>query len=282
MKSKSAPMAAFIGTTPNIGTTTAAFSAAVRLAEATGKPIGYLCLNLKSAKLYRFLGVDEPETTLDKLQPELRSASMTPSMLLRATHALPRQPNLHILFGSVNREQAEFFSDKELEHLLDVAEQAFSFVVLDLGAYWDNAATVCSIRRAATRIVVTTGALSHFQEDGRRWIGEVSPLFQVQPEQYECVVVRGTSGHASFSPAQISRELGAASLGELHLTPALYASLDKGALGDWLKEDKGGKAAMAAPARLLANRYGLGAFPRKDRQPWYLKLANMRGGVGSA
>lgn len=282
MNMKLAPMTVFIGTTPNIGTTTVAFSAAMRLAEATDKPVGYLCLHLKSAKLHRFLGVDEPEMSLDKLQPELRSAAMTPGMLQRAAYALPERQNLRVLFGSMNREQAEYFTAKELDHLLDVAERTFSYVVLDVGAYWDNAATVCSIRRASARVLVTTGALSHFQEDGRRWIGEVSPLFQVQPEQYECLIVCGPRDHNAYSAAQISRELGAPCLGELRLSASLFASLDKGTLGEWLMADKAGKAAMAAPVKRLLARSGWHESAAAKPRTWLFRRLNARGGAGSA
>ncbi|MDF2836560.1 MAG: hypothetical protein K0Q63_2200 [Paenibacillus sp.] len=283
MKHVQSPMAVFVGTTPNIGTTTAAFAAAVRIAEATDKPIGYLCLHLKSAKLHRFLGVDDPEMTLDKLQPELRAGVMTPAMLERATYPLPGQRNLRILFGSVSREQAEFFTDKELEHLLDVAGRTFSFVVLDVGAYWDNAATVCCVRRASARIVVTTGALSHFQEDGKRWIRELSPVFRIRQEQYECLVIRSPWRDDAYNAAQIGKELGASSLGELRFAPALFASLDKGTLGEWLKEDKFGKAAMAEPAGRLAARYGLAVPERKAMRPsWFFKRRLARDGAGSA
>ncbi len=282
MKRFQSPMAVFVGTTPNIGTTTAAFAAAVRIAEAADKPIGYLCLHLKSAKLHRFLGVDEPEMTLDKLQPELRAGVMTPAMLERAAYSLPEQRNLRVLFGSVSREQAEFFTDKELEHLLDVAERTFSLVVLDVGAYWDNAATVCCVRRASSRIVVTTGALSHFQEDGRRWIRELSPLFGIERQQYECLVIRSAWREEAYNAAQIGKELGASNMGELRLAPSLYGSLDKGMLAEWLKEDKAGKAAMAGPAALLIARYGLSAPERQATRPWFLKRRLARDGAGSA
>ncbi|MHA6480514.1 hypothetical protein ACX1C1_01035 [Paenibacillus sp. strain BS8-2] len=275
------PMAVFVGTTPNIGTTTAAFAAAVRIAEASDKPIGYLCLHLKSAKLHRFLGVDDPEMTLDKLQPELRAGVMTPAILERATYELPEQRNLRILFGSVSREQAEYFTDKEIEHLLDVAERTFAFTVLDVGAYWDNAATVCSIRRASSRVVVTTGALSHFQEDGRRWIRELSPLFQVRLEHYECLVIRPPWRQDAYSLAQIVRELGAMSLGELRLMPSLFASLDHGMLGEWLKQDKSGQLAMAEAAGRLVARFELAGPSRKSIRPWLFKRRLAQDGAGS-
>ncbi|WP_214628146.1 hypothetical protein [Paenibacillus agaridevorans] len=283
MSGKQGTMIVYVGTTPNIGTTTAAFASAMRLAEATDKPVGYLCLHLKSAKLHRFLDVDEPETTLDKLQPELRSAALTPAMLQRAMFELPGQRNLRVLFGSLNREQAEYFTDREIQHLLDVAERTFACVVLDVGAYWDNAATVCAIQRANVRVVVTTGALSHFQEDGKRWIGDVSPLFKVRPEQYECLVIRAPWGRDAYSAAQIGRELGSAGISELRLSQTLFASLDQGAFHLWLKEDKAGKAAMSRQAGRIVSRYGLGLpVPRAKLVAWPFKRMGARERTGSA
>ncbi|GIQ64776.1 hypothetical protein PACILC2_33440 [Paenibacillus cisolokensis] len=105
---KPAPLIAFVGTTPNIGVTSAAFAFAYRTAEASGKPVGFLCMNLKSAKIHRFLGMDGPSSTLDGLRPELRAGSLTPEKLLHASHRVKGMPNLHVLFGNMLRDQAEF------------------------------------------------------------------------------------------------------------------------------------------------------------------------------
>ncbi|MBH5320149.1 hypothetical protein I6N90_20295 [Paenibacillus sp. GSMTC-2017] len=283
MSRKLAPLIAFIGTTPNIGTTTAAFATAYRLAEWSGKPIGYLCLHLKSAKLQRFIGMDDPVASLDKLHPELRSSALTVDMLRSATHAVKGQPNLRVLFGNLNREQAEFFRPEEIEHLLTVAEKTFSAVFVDLGAYWDNAATICAVRRADSRVLVTTPALSHFQEDGRRWIGRVSPLFEVHVNQYECIVVQYPWGTGGYSMKEISKELGTSPLGEFRMTDTLFAGLDKGAYNEWLKDDPTGKAAMKEPAKILMERHQLqGSFSPIVRQPWYRKLLTHRNGVSSS
>ncbi|RIX50769.1 hypothetical protein D3P08_18880 [Paenibacillus nanensis] len=278
-----APMAVFIGTTPNIGTTTAAFAAAYRLAEKSGGSVGYLCLNLKSAKLHRFLGVDEPEVTLDKLQPELRSAALTVDMLRGAGYPVPGLPDLRVLFGNLNREGAEFVGAEEIEHLLDVAEKSYSFVVLDVGAYWDNAATVCCIRRASSRIVVTTPALSHFQEDGRRWIGNVSPMFQVKPNDYDCLVIQTVWRKGGYRMSEICKELGSSPLGEFRINDTMLAGLDRGGYAEWLKADPVGKEAMKKPAAILMKRHGLReVFPAASRQPWYRKLLTYRNGVSSS
>ncbi|CAM4182056.1 hypothetical protein L1N85_11185 [Paenibacillus alkaliterrae] len=282
MNGAAAPLTAFIGTTPNIGTTAAAFATAYRIAEATGKSIGYLCLNLKSAKIHRYIGVDEPAVTLDKLRPELRSYTLTPDKLRRAAYPVNRQPNLQVLFGNLLRDQAEFFTPEEAEHLLTVAEQAFSFVVLDLGAYWDNAATICSIRRASTRVLVTTSALSHFGEDGRRWIGQVSPLFGVSREQYVSVLIKNPWRSGGFQMKHICKELGTEALGQFQMSEPLFSHLDNGTYADWLGTADEGKQAMRAPAKAIMQRHGIRSMASTIAvQPWYRKLMTHRNGTSS-
>lgn len=283
MIQQAAPLAVFIGTTPNIGTTAASFAAAFRIAEASGKPVGFLCLHLKSAKLHRYLGIDEPEVTLDKLQPDLRSYTLTADKLRRASYSLPSLPNLHILFGNMHRDQAEFYRPEEIDHLLSIAGQAFSFVVADVGAYWDNAATVCSIRRASSRILMTTSALSHFQEDGRRWIGQVSPLFNVPPQQYDCVVIQYPWGTGGYRMKHICKELNVSSLGKFHMSESLFNQLDSGTYNEWLNKDHAGKAAMLEPANTLMKRHQIrNGHPPMSLQPWYRKLLAHRKGVSSS
>ncbi|KRE32688.1 hypothetical protein [Paenibacillus sp. Soil522] len=277
-----APLAVFIGTTPNIGTTTAAFAAAYRMAEAIGKPVGYLCLNLKSAKIHRYIGVDEPLVTLDKLRPELRSCTLTPEKLRRAAYPVPSLPNLQVLFGNRMRDQAEYFTTEEAQHLLAVAERAFSFVVTDVGAYWDNAATICSVRRAGSRILVTTPALSHFQEDGRRWIGQVSPLFGVAPEQYDSVIINGPWRNGGYQMKHICKELGTSPLGRLQLSEPVFSQLDSGTYAEWLKADTEGRQTMREPAKALMKRHGFRSMATSvSVQPWYRKLLAHRNGTSS-
>lgn len=277
-----APLAVFIGTTPNIGTTTAAFATAYRMAEASGKPIGYLCLNLKSAKIHRYIGVNEPLFTLDKLRPELRSCTLTPEKLRRAAYPVPGQPNLQVLFGNLMRDQAEYFTPEEAENLLTVAEQAFVFAVMDVGAYWDNAATICSIRRAGSRVLVTTPALSHFQEDGRRWIGQVSPLFGIAPEQYDSVIINGPSRKGGYQMKHICKELGTSAFGQLQLSEPVFSQLDNGTYAEWLKADTEGRQSMREPARAMMHRHGIRSMASPvSVQPWYRKLLTHRNGTSS-
>lgn len=280
MSRPNVPIAAFVGTTPNIGTTAAAFATAYRMAESSGKSIGYLCLNLKSAKIHRYLGVDEPIVTLDKLRPDLRAKTLTPEKLLRAAYPIPQKMNLQVLFGNLLRDQAEFFTPDEMDHLISVAEQTFAFVVLDVGAYWDNAATICSIRKASSRILVTTTALSHFQEDGKRWIGQVSPLFEVASNQYDCILINGPWRSGGYHMKHICKELGTAAIGEFQHSHPVFSQLDSGTYAEWLSVDIEGKKVMRESAKVLLHRHGIRSMATPiPIQPWYRKLLTHRNGT---
>jgi len=269
----------FIGTTPNIGTTTAAFAAAYRLAEMLREPVGYLCLNLKSAKLHRYLRVDRPAVTLDRLRPELQSSAMTPAVLRQAMYRLAAQPNLNVLFGSLMRDQAEFYTPAEVDNLLRAAREMFRITVADVGPYWDNAATVAAVRSADTRILATTGALSHFQEDGRRWIGQLSPLFGVPSGDYELLLIHPPWKNGGYAMKDVRKELELPAIGELKLTEPLLSGLDSGRLEEWLRDNEQGKRAMKPAAEGILRRHGMLRPPDMRVQPWYRRLAAYREGA---
>lgn len=83
---------------------------------------------------------------------------------------------------------------------------------------------------------------------------------------------------------EICKELGTTKLGELQMEHAMFASLDSGKFEQWLSEDSAGKQAMGKAAETLMSRYGLTVARRQQTiaaQPWYRKLLEHRGGVGS-
>ncbi|EFM11834.1 conserved hypothetical protein [Paenibacillus curdlanolyticus YK9] len=275
-----APLLTFVGTTPNIGTTVAAFAAACRMAEQSEAEIGYLCLNLKSAKIQRYIGIDRPETGLDSIRPELRDRSLGADQLRRAAYRVEGIDGVCVLFGNLERDQAEFYTADDVDFLLETARQAFDIVIADVGAYWDNAATVCAIRAATTRVLVTTGALSHFQEDWNRWIGQVSPLFGVSSVDYELVVIHSPWRNGGFNVKNIQKETGLPLAGELQLSEPLLLQLDSGQYQHWLKRAEG-RATMRQPAERWIRQTGMRSRPVMQVQPWYRKLLAHRNGVGS-
>jgi len=275
------PLVTFMGTTPNIGTTLAAYATACRLAEGSGLPVGYLCLNLKSSKLHRYLRVDRPAVSLDRLRPELHAATLTGDKLKLGAYRPPGMPNLYVLFGNLMRDQAEFYRPEEIEHLLEAAASAFRLTVVDVSAYWDNAATIAANRLAGSRIVVTTPALSHFQEDGKRWLGASSPLFGIPADAYETVIIEPPWRNGGYSMKDVQKEIGLASIGELRVTEPMLIGLDSGKLQEWLREDEAGKQAMRGTSERLMDRYGIRFGGQLVQRPWYRKLLAHRDGAGS-
>lgn len=275
------PLLTFFGTTPNIGTTMTAFAVACRLAEHSGLSVGYLDLNLKSAKLHRFVGADRPAVTLDALRPELRTSTLTPDKLARSMYVSEAIPNLHMLFGNLLRDQAEFYAIEEIEHLLDAAEAAFDIIIADVGAYWDNAAILCALRRADRRLMATTSALSHFQEDGQRWVRQLSALYGIGIHDYEAIIIHQPWGKGGFQVKEICKEMGVSLFGEMTLSQPMLSQLDRGTLDEWILRSERGREAMKEPAQRMIAAYALKRPTKLVVQPWYKKLLTHRGGVSS-
>src|SRR5690606_34204260 len=149
----------------------AAYGAAVQMAARTEAKVAYICLNLKSSKIHRYLGagLEDSPLTIDGLRAELRSGSLTGSRLAKQAEADDQLPNLFVIHGNRQREQSDYYTIEEIERLLRAAKEVFDYCVVETGAYWDNAATIGVMRQASQRILVTTQQLSSFQEDTHRW-----------------------------------------------------------------------------------------------------------------
>lgn len=218
----------FCGTTPNIGTTVVAFSTAVHYARTKSEKIGFLCLNLKSSKLHHYLN-ESPKYTLDRLQPELQATCLTEQRLLSVMEKpLKEYSNLYVLYGNQMREMAERYTPSEISHLLDIACRLFSKVVIDVSAYWDNAATVQSMLQAKTRIVVTTGNYTHFHTDWMGWINRMKDTYNL-PFRADAVVVAQWQDHAYIhSFADLTRTIGIRTVSKIAYIPQLSLYLARG------------------------------------------------------
>lgn len=254
----------FLGTTPNIGTSVAAFGTALYMAMLTDRRIGHLCLNLKSAKMHRYLGEREPSLTLDGMRPELKSGNVSPERLLRQCRSSKEQPNLHVLYGNLHREQADYYSIEEIDCLLSAAKDAFDICVVDTCAYWDNAATIGAMLQAGQRILVTAPQLSYFQEDLNRWCKVLCPVIRLSPADFDVLITQLEAG-ASFRSREIAKEAEMQRIGELRKWSGLNPSLDEGRLREWLVSDKSASADLSRFAgtllTLLGERYLKAALP---------------------
>lgn len=240
----------FVGTTPNIGTTVAAFAVASAMAERSNLRIGLLGLNLKSDKLYRYLGEPEPPAALGGLRPELKAGELSPERLLGRCTRLRRWPNLYILHGNVHREQAEYYAVEEIDGLLKAACSAFDLCVADTSAYWDNAATVSAMLNAGQRILVTTPRAACYREDFARWCLALAPMFGLGPADFDLLVTQSGDRFASGA-REMAREMGLPRIGEIRACPDLDAYLDAGRLAEWAAGRSGGAKDAARIAETL-------------------------------
>ncbi|OXS52360.1 hypothetical protein B1A99_34370 [Cohnella sp. CIP 111063] len=267
-------LAAFAGSTPNIGTSLTAFGTAYRIAALTGRKVGFLCLNLKSAKTHLYLGVDKPDVTLDGVRPELRAGTLTGDKLSRYAFRPSKPGGLHVLFGNLSREQAEYYEPEDMKQLLAASREAFDLTIADVSAYWDNAATICAMREADERFLVTTGSLSHFQEDVHRWTGQVGPQFGMSPEQFQLVLLQGNhrSTGGGFGMKEIRKETGCTEFTELKLLESVHLQLDSGRLDEWLASEEKHAAAFDAVAEPLIGRLNWSDRLQKTNRPWMRRL----------
>jgi MinD-like ATPase involved in chromosome partitioning or flagellar assembly len=266
-------LATFAGSTPNIGTSLTAFGTAYRIAALTGRKVGYLCLNLKSAKTHLYLGVDKPDVSLDGVRPELRAGTLTGDKLRQYAFRSPKLGGLHVLFGNMAREQAEYYEPEDMKQLIAASREAFDLTIADVSAYWDNAATICAMTEADERFLVTTDSLSHFQEDIHRWTGQVGSQFGMTPEQFRLVLLhsnqRSTGG---FRMKEIRKETGCNDFTELRLTESVHLQLDSGRLDEWLASEERNAASFDSVADPLLKRMDWSQRLQKTERPWLRRL----------
>lgn len=222
----------FVGSTPNIGTTFVSFGTAVRMARSTGRSVGYLCLNLKSSKLHRYLGMEKPEASLDHLRAEIRAQSLHPDRLHLYCEPVKGRPNLRILFGNQLREQAEFFTAEDIEHLLRTARRTFDVCIVEVNAYWDNAATICALLQADTRILVTTPELAHFQEDTDRWLRGLCPVIGLSADSFDLILTQseGSGSSGGIRHQDVRKETGLSLIGKVGKYSDLAEAVNQGKL----------------------------------------------------
>ncbi len=255
-----------IGTTPNIGTTTISLGIATILAQESSEHIGYLCLNLKSSKLHRYLGLEDRRSSLDELRAELKAQSLSPDRLLMACECMEEMGGLHVLIGNMHREQADFFSSEEIEHLLSVAKQTFDICIVDVNAYWDNAGTVCSMIEADARVVITTTEITHFQEDMKKWIIQVGSVFGITPQHVDLVVAQTDKKLFSqgISLKDIQKETQMRIMATVRRQDKIMNSLNRGRIMDIYQVGHPVRADISTIAHQFIDRYRL---PRKAVVP---------------
>lgn len=248
----------FVGTTPGVGTTAAAFRIATAL--AVGSPnsrIAYLCLNLKSSKIGRYIGLTAKHAGVSALRSELKARSLTEDRLLKHCVTIKPFPNLHILNGNMQREQAELFAPEDIEQLLWTASRAFDISIVDVNAYWDNAATIITAIRAGGKYIVTAPQIDCFQDDFRSWICNTAPLFGVSPRQFSLIVTQTGRLADEYSESEVLHSTGLPLTASISYEEDLMRCMQQGQFADWIKSRRSVHRSLTDIAAKLAAKAGM-------------------------
>ncbi|WP_058304028.1 AAA family ATPase [Gorillibacterium timonense] len=151
------------------GASTVAVNTALTLAANSELSIGLLDLNLKNPTLSANLNLKAATATNVKLRPRLQTQSLTADELLAGCITNSKLRRLFILPGSPRRDSAADFTPEMIDRLLTVSRKAFDLTLLDLNGYPDNAATVCGVRGADVRWLVTRPRYDSYRISWSEW-----------------------------------------------------------------------------------------------------------------
>lgn len=172
------------------GATTIAVSTALSLASSGGRSVGLIDANLRNPEIRPFLNLADSHHSGFRLRPKLQTQTLTPADLIDACVSYRKIPNLHILTGSRRRDTALDVTPDMMTHLLQTARAAFDITIVDLNAYPDNAATICTVREADHRWLVAQNNYASFQMSWGEWYDCYWKYAGLAPEEISLIVNR--------------------------------------------------------------------------------------------
>ncbi len=264
----------FMGSTPNIGTTVVSFGTSFQIAKQTDKEIAYICLNLKSSKIHRYLGIDQPFTTLDGIRAEIKSHGLTEERMKQYCEKLKDQPNLYVLFGNMIREQAEYYTMDDIDYLLTILSATFDLCIVEVNAYWDNAATISSLMYADTKIILSTTKLVDFQEDLNRWLKSLSPVFDIEPHHFDLFITQTHSNFKSngFRIRDVRKETEMNVIGHLSKLEHMDEWLNQGRIVDLLNSEPKLYESLSDVVHMVMKLYDLEMNHPQLNTGWFQRL----------
>lgn len=251
----------FIGTTPNIGTTLAALRHCYHIAHHTMCKVAYICLNLKSSKLHRYLGVSHMHVTLDGLLPSLKNRQLSDATFMQLLYKPSPKHEVYVLFGNQQRELAEQYLEEDLHYLIELAKKHVDYIVVDTSSYWDNAGSFTALKSATHIVITTTDARSNFQEDFQKWFGAISEHLSIKLEQAYLLLIRQFYSDQHYSYKDIVSETNTTPYADSHFPTTVLSYLDRGELLEWLLQSQEAKGWFSDNCHALLNPAHLSHLP---------------------
>lgn len=151
------------------GATTVAVNTALAIAALSKLNVGLIDANLRNPEIRPHLNLDHNNPSHFQLRPKLQTQTLLPEELLKTCSTYRKMPRLHILTGTQRRDTAADMTPEMMAHLLQTARQTFDITIVDLNAYPDNAATVCAVRDADIRMLVTQNNYASYRVSWGEW-----------------------------------------------------------------------------------------------------------------
>ncbi len=152
------------------GASTIAVNTAIALSNLTELSVGLIDLNLKSPGIRADLNIQDRDKSNLKLRPKLLTQSLEPSELLNMCVKYRNLSRLHILAGTHRRDTALDVTPEMVQHLLTVAKKTFDITIVDVHTFPDNAATICAVRNADIRWLVTQNNYASYKASWGEWL----------------------------------------------------------------------------------------------------------------
>ncbi len=153
--------------------------------------------------------------------------------------------------------------------MLRTARESFDIAVIEVSAYWDNAATVLGLVEADKRIVVTTHQLCHFQEDFNQWIGQVGAVVGLEPAQFSCIITQ--SDNSVLKVKDIAKETDTAVLGQIRHHSQASDYLNQGKLLELLRSPQL-QEDIEPIAKRIVKEFDWKCRPAVDTKPWIRRV----------
>lgn len=192
---------------PKDGATTVAVSTALCLAKTTNLSIGLLDLNLKSPDIKDNFNIAQTGKSLFSLRPQYSTNSIKSVDILEHCCTYKGFNNLHLLLGSHRRDTAGDLTMEQTKHLLEAAKRTFDIVIADVHTFPDNAATICAIKQADERWIVTQPSYASFKSSWADWYDCFWRHCGLEKTDFSLIVNRSNTNH-SIKVSGIGAELG--------------------------------------------------------------------------
>lgn len=187
------------------GATTVALNTALALASRGGIRVGLIDANLRNPEVKARLNVNDPGMASFVIRSKLQTQRLRPEELVGACIRYRQRLPLYILPGSPRRDTAQDVTPEMMTHLIAAARQAFDVTFIDVNSYPDNAATICAVREADHRWLVTQNRYASYRTSWGEWYACFWSYCGLAPKDVSLIVNRSYDGDR---PERIADYLG--------------------------------------------------------------------------